>query len=233
VFELLVRRMRRRLAPTDAKRAGAPTLRRAGLCTVCESRRDVEARSAFWLSGILEDPAHAEAYANPGLLCFPHPQLVGSLHPPALLPTLLRIHRAAITGAAAALTELEHELERASAACPQDPVKALLHGLRFAVGHERDTGLYPGLGDESLGRQSLSVARFLESCRSGACPVCLEIRRAWLEWVRWLDAEAPSNGNIEDLLPTCPEHAGRSCAGTVPASLFAPRVARSLERSPP
>jgi len=34
----------------------------------------------------------------------------------------------------------------------------------------------------------------------------LEVRRAWIEWIGWLDDVLPQGGDIENLLPTCPQH---------------------------
>jgi hypothetical protein len=211
VFEILVRRVRRRLllggGGGDSRGPREPAVRQTGRCPVCQSRLDVEARSAFWLSGILDDPAHAHAYANPGLLCIPHLQLVGSQLPFSRLPSLLGIHRSAMAAAADALSELEREVERSPSEGRQDLVKALSPGLRLAVGHERDTGAHPGLDEGGPGSpRPFSIAHFLENFRSDACPVCLEVRRAWIEWVRWLDARAALTDDLEDLLPTCPDH---------------------------
>jgi hypothetical protein len=167
----------------------------------------VEARSAFWLSGILGDPAHAHAYASPGVLCFPHLQLVGSRLPLSLLPSLMGIHRSAMAAAGDVLSDLEREVQRSPSEGRQDVAKTLMPGLRLAVGLERDSGAYPGLDDgDPDSQRPFSVARLLESFRSDACPVCLEIRRAWLEWARWLDAQSLRAENIDDLLPSCPDH---------------------------
>lgn len=42
--------------------------------------------------------------------------------------------------------------------------------------------------------------------RGDACPVCLELRRAWQEWFGWLERAVRDDDNIEDMPPTCPEH---------------------------
>jgi hypothetical protein len=42
--------------------------------------------------------------------------------------------------------------------------------------------------------------------RATACPICLKVRRVWIEWLTWLDGQARRNGPLEDRLPTCPEH---------------------------
>jgi len=56
-------------------------------------------------------------------------------------------------------------------------------------------------------RQRDPVGDLLQGLRrADVCPVCLEVRRAWIEWIGWLDNAAFQALAIDDLLPTCPEH---------------------------
>jgi hypothetical protein len=212
VFELLSRRMRERLGAVrlgaEAGGGRASALRREGRCPACQGRLEQEMSTGFWLRQILEDPAYAVRYGQPGLLCFPHLQLVASRVSPPTLGRLLATHDAALRGAIDALAEGEAGLEGAPGEARPDLRKAMLPALRLAVGHERDTAAYPRLdGPEAPRPAPDPVAEFLERCEGRACPVCLEVRHAWIEWARWLDqAVSRADAVIEDLLPGCPEH---------------------------
>lgn len=209
VFEVLAGRIRGTLSPktgAGSSRRDPAVLREAARCPACQSRYDQEGRATFWLTHLLEQPGRAGHYGQPGLLCFPHLQrLLPRLSAPALR-SLLAIHATAMTTAAASVSEIQAAVRRAPAEERRDPVKALLPALHLVVGHERDTGAYPRLDEEHAAEPSPgSVANFMAACQAAACPICLEQRRAWLEWVRWLDV-ASATRPIEDLLPTCPAH---------------------------
>jgi predicted Zn-ribbon and HTH transcriptional regulator len=210
VFSFLVRRMRERLIVAPAacgdRDAGPP--RRTGPCPACRTRWEQDARNAFRLAGILGDASLAGAYGEPGLLCYPHLRLVVPLVGPAVFGSVLRLHRGAMETALDGLSTAALALESSPRESRPDLLKALLPALSLAVGHERDTGAYPAPDDERVpsGRRD-PVAEFLAACRGAACPVCLEVRRAWIERMRWLDEAVAEERPVDDLLPTCPDHA--------------------------
>ncbi len=207
VHEVLVGRVRRRLSDR-ADEAARDALMSYNRCPPCQDRAAQVERNAFWLAGILEDPSAADRYANPGALCFPHLRVVLPRVSKTILERLLAVHEPAAAAALESLTELRAELGRSTFDGHQDLIKTLLPFLHLAVGHEPGNNPYPFPDKERGEPRRDPVGDFLARLgRAEACPVCLEVRGAWLEWTRWLDDAAHRDGDVDDLLPTCPEHA--------------------------
>lgn len=206
VFEVLTRRVRAALSPG---RSEVATLRSPAPCPVCQSRHEQEERGVISLSELLGTGGWEERYGHPGLLCAPHirrlaPRLEGDV-----LRSVLGLHVTAMTRNAAAISDLESEL-RADApegGHHQDVGKRLRSALRLVVGHERETGAYPRFDeDRTPAAPSGSLRDFVAACRTEACPVCLDQRRVWIDWMRWLEAGSLAFRPVADLLPTCPAH---------------------------
>jgi hypothetical protein len=157
---------------------------------------------------LLQDPVKADRYGHPGILCFPHFQLVVQGVSARALDRLLAIHEEAMASHVESLDELHADLDRKPSEERQDLLKALLPSLRLVVGHDAGNGVYPAPDTPgSFPRGRDPVRDFLEGLRRpDACAVCLEVRRAWIEWVGWLDRAATEGLPIDDLLPACPEH---------------------------
>jgi hypothetical protein len=87
-------------------------------------------------------------------------------------------------------------------------IKAIDSSLRLAVGENTGPTLLPAPEGAILEGIRDSVRAFVVSMRQeDNCPVCLEAARAWREWIAWLESAAGMGEIIEDLLPTCREHA--------------------------
>jgi hypothetical protein len=207
---ILVRRVRKLLSELLSERAEPdPPQRRLtsyDSCPPCRSRDESAAREAFWMARILENPGEDDRYGQPGLLCFPHLRAVVPRTSRPVLDRLLTVHDEAMRGALKSLADVRSGLD-GMVPSPQELRDALLPPLRLAVGHEAPTAL-PSLAEAPrTGRGKDPVGDLLEALGRGvACPICLECRRAWIEWGRWLDAAVPRGSDVGDLLPTCPEH---------------------------
>jgi hypothetical protein len=200
VHEVLVRRIRAMLSDHPSGMATYDP------CPACRDRQELVARTAFVLADLLEGPSGLGHYATPGLLCFPHLRAVVARVSARTLDSLLTIHEAAMAAAMDSLVELRAELGRSSPDGRQDLVKGLLPSLRLAVGHDTGNGVFP-IPDEPRASRRDPVGDFLEVVRrADECPVCQEMRRAWVEWIGWLDGAVPRGVAVDDLLPTCPEH---------------------------
>lgn len=179
------------------------------LCPTCRDREQSAERTAFWLARLLEDPSLADRYARPGILCSPHLKTVSRRLGAITLERLLAIHDAGLKSVIDSVGELRAELRRIPSEGRQDLLKGLLPSLLLAVGHDTGHSAFPLLSDELKASQRVKdpIGDFLEAIRrDDACPICIEVHRAWIEWIRWLDEAANRGVAIDDLLPTCPEH---------------------------
>ncbi len=193
VHRAIVCRVRRAVAEPVTGRESTLDLVTPAPCPACSSREELVDRAAFWLAEILEDPEHADRYARPGLLCFTHFGAVPSRVSKPVFERLLRIHQDALLSALKSLSETQPDLVPA---------------LRLLVG----PGSVAELPRADVEPDPAASARdpigdLLAALRDGEhCPVCLEVRRAWIERTRWLDGAASRDLPIQDLMPTCPEH---------------------------
>jgi hypothetical protein len=205
VHEMLVRSVRTTLAERAHDRPRGdfqgPVLRASGRCPACESRLTGEERNGFWLHKILEHPEIGDRYGRPGMLCFPHLQLVAPHLSDTNLLRVLRAHQASMIDTLRVLAAAGDDAVR-----HETPSRTLSAALALCVGHEANREAYPSVREHRSAVMRDPVREFLDSLQSDACPTCLEIRRAWLEWIAWLDAGGSHGDRIADLLPTCPDH---------------------------
>ena len=184
-------------AAGDEQRLRRSALIEPHACPACASMERVSERVLFFLDRLLEDPAGAELYGNPGLLCFPHFQSFAQrLRSPALFQRLLSLHLDAMTRAGHAL-----------AAYPE-AADAFPAVLDLAVGGYPGQMILPAIDIESVaGERRDTIGDFAAQLdRDDACPVCVEVRRAWRDWIAWLERTVSGDQNLEDVLPTCREH---------------------------
>lgn len=80
VHEVLVRRIRAMLSGRQSAHPLGETRGSAlvtyARCPVCRDTEEMAGRAAFWMARLLDDPARADRYALPGMLCFLHLQAV-------------------------------------------------------------------------------------------------------------------------------------------------------------
>ena len=175
-----------------------------GTCPVCQSRAENMERAAFFLSRILHDPENAHRYGNPSMMCVPHLRDVALSASDVVFERLLEMHHVALHSAAAALLPISGQRSADDG--------AIHHVLRLALGEDERLSCLPGFAEETeanlserwldpIGRLAAEVRDPLQ------CPVCREVRRAWIEWMAGLDRTASNAEPIDDLLPTCGEHA--------------------------
>ena len=179
-------------APGDEQRLIEPRA-----CPACASMERVSERVLFFLDRLLEDPAGAELYGNPGLLCFPHFQSFAQrLRSPALFQHLLSLHLDA-------MTRTRHALD----AYPE-PADAFPAVLDLAVGGHPGPMALPVIDIKNVaGERRDTIGDFAAQLdRDDACPVCVEVHRAWCDWIAWLERAVSGDQNLEDVLPTCREH---------------------------
>lgn len=210
VHEALTQRVRAGLWRSAGGRRGRervrPAIRITGPCPACRSRRDAEHRMASWLAGMLEQPDDGDRYGHPGVLCLPHLQQLLPLASDACFRRLLEVHGTAMQATLDALP-VPGGTVPPEMADPFARRRILGPALALCVGGEEYHEPYPTVptcAPPSAARDP--VAEFLAACRTAACPLCLEVRRAWLEWCSWLDGAAGRGADIADLLPTCPDH---------------------------
>jgi hypothetical protein len=212
VHAALVRRTRLALVESTASRGhrgpARMALGRSDPCPVCRAREASAQRAAFWLPRLIEHAPTAERYGQPGLLCRPHLGLVLPHVGAQTCERLLIVHGAAMRAALESLMELSAHLARLGREGHADLEKALLPSLRLAIGHDRAPGI--PLTPEALAAAPGPrdpVGDLLRSAgQMEACPVCLEMRRAWLEWACWLREAATPPDPLDDRLPTCASH---------------------------
>jgi uncharacterized protein (DUF2249 family) len=202
VYQVLARRIRRTLAgdsaPAGQRRRRPERFEIIEPCPPCASVEDAAARAVFWTAQVLEDASASDLYGRPGLLCLRHLQAIIPRVSRTVFDRLFVIHVDALESAAKDLAD-EH-----TAGASAVHADALAARLRVTVGHGRPT-VYPRFAEPVTPADP--VGGFLEALRAGrGCAVCAELRRAWMELGRWLDAAALDGRPIDDLLPACADH---------------------------
>ena len=173
----------------------------SGRCPACRARDEAVERAAFFLTKLIEDQRTADHYAEPGLLCLPHLRLIAPRLDNVTLERLLTIHEAAMASTLSALGKVDVvELLNSKS--------VFASALHLAVGHNRGLGGFaPLVGGEQISPPGDPVERLVRNMsRTDACPICLEVGRAWLDWIAWLNMAAQRSENIDDVLPRCPDH---------------------------
>lgn len=224
VHEMMIRDLRAHLGPRSRAGGGRVELPASitapEVCPACRHRQEAASRSAFWLARLLEEPSPATAYGDPGLLCFPHLQMVASALGDEALVRILLIHRKTLEATLETVPVQRAGLARS----PEDPVAVLRHPLSMCVGHEACAGAdpYPALSEYAAPAALPDPVRmFLGWLREEACPVCRAVRHAWLEWISWLQHALSQGERVDDLLPTCPPHVWSFVRGGPPLLAFA------------
>jgi hypothetical protein len=163
-------------------------------CPACRNREEGIARAASFLAAGLNAPDGTDRYGHPGLLCFPHLQTIAPRLREPILVHILKLHESAV---ASVMESLRNGLDI-----------TLLRALRLVAEDDKRPDLYPTDRISETSRIIRDpVGDFLRMLSDeSACPVCLEARRAWAEWMQWLKEAIPRGWEVNDLLPTCPEH---------------------------
>jgi hypothetical protein len=212
VHDALARRIRPILARIASKQArGEDTgsiLAVTDHCPACRNGADAVARNASFLAAGLETDAGMDLYGHPGVLCFPHLQTIAPRLSELILGRVLNLHEAAIASSTESLTKLHATASWVSSTAWNDPDGALMRALCLIADDDGRPDLY------REGRTSVTsrifrdpVGDFLESLSDdGSCPVCMEVRRAWDEWIGWNKDALARGWEATDVLPTCPEH---------------------------
>jgi hypothetical protein len=205
VHRVLVARAREALAGELTARAGgdSPRLTRTADCPVCLSRDEVARRVGFWLGRGLDQFLDESSYGRPGTVCLPHLRVTLRYMSDAIIRSFLRIHRETLTDV------LKTRLDVAQIAGSAEATggSALRLCLDLAVGHRRPTPFPPAGGAEIQPRAKDPIGDLVEAlARKNVCPVCLEVRRAWVEWLQWTERAVRRGDELADVLPSCHGH---------------------------
>ncbi|OGA49482.1 MAG: hypothetical protein A3F74_00360 [Betaproteobacteria bacterium RIFCSPLOWO2_12_FULL_62_58] len=178
-------------------------------CPACKLGEGVAATKISVLGKLLQQPDDAVLYGHPGLLCFPHFQSLLPYLGPALFERLLTMHQRTLERTKDALDTMP----TTSATYPSLDAswritETLRAALTAAAGSEEGLPVWPALETPDGKRvQRNPVNEFAADLkRDDICPICLEIRRAWREWMTWLEGATAQNEILEDVLPTCTDH---------------------------
>jgi hypothetical protein len=177
-------------------------------CPACRNRDDTVAWNASFLAAGLNTPAGMDLYGHPGMLCFPHLQKIAPRLSELVLGRILNLHEAAIASSMESLTKLHAMTSGIPSTGWNDPDGALMRALCLLADNDGRPDLYPtGRISETSRIFRNPVGKFLELLSDdGSCPICLEVRRAWEEWMGWMKDALARGWEVSDLLPTCPEH---------------------------
>jgi hypothetical protein len=225
--ELLLRRegVRLRIATTHRallhhrracwqQEAGASGARAAadstvGSCPACTTRTQAAREAAGALLTLLRQPEVARRYGEHGRLCLPHLRLLAADLSRDMLERALEAQERA-------LAEAAHRLGAGAV-------------LQLTAETEPGVPLMPGPDDGTPPPRLFDPAETLLRDLEGAmaCPVCLEMRRAWLEWLERAETSA-ARGDAPGDLPACPGHLWSAVQASRP-KLARKIEARSLE----
>ncbi len=181
----------------------APT----GACPPCKDRSEMSKREIWFFTSLLNREADFVArYGRPGTLCLPHLRDAADHIQAPMLDRLLAIQDAALSSAASSLERLRSDLGRPDSG---SSAKTLRPFLRLALGHDRGEWAFPSIHEADGDFDPPDpVADLLETIRRpDVCCACRAVGRAWIQWGRWLQAQAEKGSHVADLLPTCPAHA--------------------------
>jgi hypothetical protein len=160
-------------------------------------RQGASLASGYEAAHLLADPEKAGYYGEPGLLCFPHLQVLVPRLPGRVFERVLTMHIEATRHAAEALDTGEGQGQALS---QQVSLEAALH---LAVGDRPVNAPSCSLpeagasGPEDLIQEVLSGIS-----RDRDCPVCSRQRSAWKASLRWLHDADHIGDRVDDLLPT-------------------------------
>jgi hypothetical protein len=234
VHEVLARRIgailsRHASAPLRGEGRG-PLPAPADPCPACRNREEAVERSASFLAAALQDSSGIDRYGHPGLLCFPHLRTVAPHLPEPVLGRILNVQESAVASAMESLSKLRSGASVVSSVDPNDLKDALMPALRLVADGEGHPEFGSGTRIPETSRNARDpVGDFLEMLRDGGdCPVCMEVRRARTEWMAWLENAAWHGREMQDVLPTCPEHVRAAVQAADPSLVFA-TLRRALE----
>ncbi len=165
-------------------------------CPACRASAEEAARATFFLARLLEEPRSAGRYARPGMLCWPHLQLIAPRLGEVTLEDLVHRHQAALRRAKETLAE------------PGRPERRHGEALWLAAGADRAPGgLRIAAPPAPAGARHDPVAALEHDLRAAdGCPICLEVGRLWIAWNAWLESALRRGEAIGDVLPTCADH---------------------------
>jgi hypothetical protein len=168
---------------------------------ICPACRSFDAHTRLLihnLADILNDAECCSLYGAPALLCMRHLRMVLPDLSDEIFQRVLNIHSEALSGT------IEKTPESGEAA-PSNFEDA----LRATIGHDGASEILPDFSavGATAGTPHDAIAFLAADLgRNDACPICREIERAWLDWMRNVDAAASRGDHVEDLVPTCAEH---------------------------
>lgn len=211
VHEVLSRRVGSILSRDRSGRSGGEPSRSPfavpAACPACGDRDDAAGRALSSLIPEIESDG-PDRLLLPDTLCLPHLRaLVSRLSLPLLL-RFLPLYESTLASA----------MGRVSGECTPTPTGDTARGsdhddplrlaLQLAAGEEGTARFFPPRIRNPVPPATRDpVSDFLEDLSTGEeCPVCREMRRAWTEWVGWLEENGSGRENVRDLLPTCPVH---------------------------
>lgn len=172
-------------------------------CPICRDMLGGEERNAFFLRKFLDDPSDADRYGRPGLLCFPHFRLLLPPLPAPMLERMVAIHERALASAYSRLIAANDDSISPDLASP-----AASPGVVLVVNEHEGHALLPRAAAAATAREEFDPNRDFvpRLADASVCPVCAEMLRAWSEWIDWLEQAVRKHEQVDDLLPTCPEH---------------------------
>lgn len=212
VHEVLTRRigpiLSREASTRERRKNTVSVLAAIDRCPACRNMDEAVARAASFLAVGLNDPSGVDRYGHPGLLCFTHLQTTVPLLSAPVLGRVLNSHESA---AASAMESLANAHVMTSLFSPMewnDLDRTLLRALLLVTEDDRRHDPYPtGRFSGGSTKDRDPVGDFLETLADeDACPICMEVCRAWTEWMEWLEDAIPRGWEVKDVLPSCPEH---------------------------
>lgn len=172
-------------------------------CPVCQSYQETTQRNISFLKQVLETNFDLQNYGSPGFLCFPHFQLLFNTARSKILPDLVSTQAKVTQETLQSLDQLD---VKSGSSTPSDLPSPLKKALQVSVGDDPGSPVlispanYPKHNPDP-------VEYFIHNLEAGEdCPICLEMQRVWCRWFRWLQQDTHQQEDIQDYLPTCPQH---------------------------